>query len=91
MIWVVALLVIIMLSSAVAVLVVESQISALAATSAVSLALSVLFVILKAPDVAMTEAVVGAGLSTVILALTLRRINKNQADKGGNYKGDYNA
>lgn len=91
MIWVIALLVIMMLSSAIAVLLVESQISALAATSAVSLALSVLFVLLKAPDVAMTEAVVGAGLSTVILALTLRRINKNQSNKGANDNGDYNA
>ena len=80
MIWVVALMVLIMLTAAVAVLVVESQLSALAATSAVSLALSVLFVVLKAPDVAMTEAVVGAGLSTLILALALRRIQ--QTDSG---------
>ncbi|MBC8209662.1 MAG: DUF4040 domain-containing protein [Gammaproteobacteria bacterium] len=78
MIWVVALMVIIMLTAAVAVLVVESHISALAATSAVSLALSVLFVVLKAPDVAMTEAVVGAGLSTLILALALHRILQAQ-------------
>jgi len=42
----------------------------------VSLALSVLFVILKAPDVAMTEAVVGSGLSAVILALALNRIHR---------------
>ena len=61
MIWVVALMVAIMLIAAVAVLVVESPVSALAATSAVSLALSVVFVLLRAPDVAMTEAVVGGG------------------------------
>lgn len=79
MIWVIALMVIIMLAGAITVLFVESHVSAIAATSAVSLALSVLFVILQAPDVAMTEAVVGSGLSTVILALALYRISKNHS------------
>ena len=78
MIWVIALMVIIMLAGAVTVLLVESHVSAIAATSAVSLALSVIFVILKAPDVAMTEAVVGSGLSTVILALALFRLQLNK-------------
>ena len=78
MIWVVAVLVFIMLSAAIAVLLVDNDVSAVAATSAVSLALSILFVLLKAPDVAMTEAVVGAGLSTVILALALRRLGVNK-------------
>jgi len=77
MIWVIALMVFIMLVSAVAALLVKSHVSALAATSAVSLALSVIFVILKAPDVALTEAVVGSGLSSVILALALYRLSPN--------------
>ena len=75
MIWIVALMVFIMLTAAIAVLLVDSLISAVAATSAISLALSVIFVLLNAPDVAMTEAVVGSGLSSVILALTLFRLN----------------
>lgn len=33
-----------------------------------------LFVIMKAPDVAITEASVGAGLTTAVLVLALRRI-----------------
>lgn len=77
MIWIIALMVLIMLTGAITVLLVDSHISAIAATSIVSLALSVIFVILKAPDVAMTEAVVGSGLSSVILALALYRLNKN--------------
>ena len=81
MIWVIALMVFIMIAGAVTVLLVESHVSAIAATSAVSLALSVIFVILKAPDVAMTEAVVGSGLSTVILALALFRINQKHNKK----------
>jgi uncharacterized MnhB-related membrane protein len=76
MIWLVALIVFIMLIAAVSVLLVQSNVSAVALSAAVSLALSILFVILKAPDVAMTEAVVGSGLSAVILALALNRIHR---------------
>ncbi len=76
MIWLVALMVFIMLLAAVSMLLVESQVSAVALSAAVSLALSILFVILQAPDVAMTEAVVGSGLSAIILALTLNRIHR---------------
>ncbi len=82
MIWIAGLLVLLMLGSAVAVLLVRSHVAALAAASVVSLALSILFVILQAPDVAMTEAVVGSGLSTVILALALRRINHLTRENG---------
>ncbi len=81
MIWIIAIMVFIMLSSATAVLLVDSLVSAIAATSAISLALSVIFVILKAPDVAMTEVVVGSGLSSVILALALYRISTNKSEQ----------
>ncbi|MBL3601569.1 MAG: DUF4040 domain-containing protein [gamma proteobacterium endosymbiont of Lamellibrachia anaximandri] len=74
MIWVAALIVIMMLVAAVTVLLVQNHIAAVAAASLVSLLLSVLFALLRAPDVAMTEAAVGAGLSSVILALALRRL-----------------
>lgn len=84
MIWIASLLVLIMLSSAIAVLFVKSNVSAIAAASVVSLALSILFVILQAPDVAMTEAVVGSGLSTVILALALRRIQQMRKEDRDN-------
>ena len=57
------MIVIVMLGSAVAVLLLKEFLAALAAFSVVSLGLSVLFVILRAPDVAMTEAAIGAGLS----------------------------
>lgn len=63
-----------MLGAAAAVLLLRNYLAATAAASVVSLALSVLFVLLRAPDVALTEAVVGAGLSGVILALTLRKV-----------------
>jgi len=80
--WLVLVIVLVMLVSAVAVLLLQDFLAALAALSVVSLGLSVLFVILRAPDVAMTEATIGAGLSSLLLALALRRLglwrNRNQ-------------
>jgi uncharacterized MnhB-related membrane protein len=72
--WVALVSVIVMLVAAVAVLVLPNLLSAVVAFSIVSLALSIMFVVLQAPDVALTEAAVGAGLSGVLVALTLRRV-----------------
>jgi uncharacterized MnhB-related membrane protein len=74
MIWLVAIVIFIMLSAAIAVLVLPNMIAAVVASSVVSLALTVIFAILKAPDVAMTEAAIGAGLSSLILAIGLKRL-----------------
>jgi len=70
----VLVIVVVMLCSAVAVLLLKDFLAAMAAFSVVSLGLSVLFVILRAPDVAMTEAAIGAGLSSLLFALALRRL-----------------
>ncbi len=78
MIWITGLLVVVMLLAALAVIFFNNHVAAVAAASVVSLALSVLFLLLKAPDVAMTEAAVGAGLSSLILALALRRLGLTQ-------------
>lgn len=78
--WFVLLIVLVVLGSAVAVLVLRNLLGALAAASVVSLGVSVLFVILRAPDVAMTEAAVGAGLSGVVMALGLRRLGLWQVE-----------
>ena len=72
--WLALLIVGVVLVAAVAVLVLPNLMAALAAASVVSLGLSLVFVILRAPDVAMTEAAVGAGLSGVVMALGLRRL-----------------
>ena len=74
MYWIVLLILFVTIAAALAVLLAPNLLVAVAASSVVSLALSVLFVILRAPDVALTEAAVGAGLSGLILALTLRRL-----------------
>ncbi len=82
-IWSVPLLVVVMLVAALSALLVRSHLAAVAATSVVSLGLTLLFVWLKAPDVAMTEGVVGAGLGSLILALALSRLDLLKPDGKG--------
>jgi uncharacterized MnhB-related membrane protein len=73
-IWILLVLALMMLVSAVMVLLLRNHLAAVAAASVVSLGLALLFALLRAPDVAMTEAAVGTGLSSLILALALRRL-----------------
>lgn len=81
MIWLTLITVIVMVIAAIAVVTLRNLMSAVVATTVVSLSLSILFVILRAPDVAMTEAVVSAGLGGVLLALTLRKLKlEEEAD-----------
>ncbi len=41
-------------------------------TGVISLVLSILFFILQAPDVALTEAAIGVALTTIIFIITIR-------------------
>ena len=45
-----------------------------------SLILSVLWLVLQAPDLAITEAAVGAGVDTIVFFLTLRLVKKLKED-----------
>ncbi len=54
--------------------------SAVMAAGAVSLLASILYLILAAPDVAMTEAAIGSGLTTVIFFYILSRIKGKDHD-----------
>jgi len=49
---------------------------AVIAAGSVSLFASVLFLVLAAPDVAMTEAAIGSGLSTIIFFYVLNKIKR---------------
>lgn len=42
---------------------------------AYSLIMSIVWVLLESPDLAITEAAVGAGITSVLLFITLRKIN----------------
>ena len=47
--------------------------------SAFSTILCVIWLILRAPDLAITEAAVGTGISTILFLLTLRSLNRLKA------------
>jgi uncharacterized MnhB-related membrane protein len=79
----VGLSVAVMLIAALAVVRMRNYLAAVAALSVLSLTLSLVFVLLRAPDVALAEAAVGAGLSGVLLALTLRRVGLWKPRKEG--------
>ena len=81
MFWLVLGIVCLTLGAALAVLLFDNFLAAVAASSVVSLGLALLFVVLHAPDVAMTEAAVGAGISGLILALGLRRLGLWRLDR----------
>jgi len=72
--WFLFVIVIVMLSAALMTMLLDNLLAATVSASVVSLGLAMVFVFLKAPDVAMTEAAVGAGLSSLILALGLKRL-----------------
>ncbi len=52
---------------------------AIIAAGVVSLFASVLFLLMSAPDVAMTEAAIGSGLSTLIFFYVLNKIKRYNA------------
>lgn len=50
------------------------------AAGVVSLFASVFYLLLSAPDVAMTEAAIGSGLTTIIFFYVLNKIKKDRLD-----------
>lgn len=46
--------------------------------ASMSLSISVLYLLLAAPDVAMTEAAIGSGLTTLIFLFAFRQLKKDR-------------
>ena len=71
-----AILILIMIAAAVATSIFKDLMNAVIACAAVSLIASLLFYLLDAPDVAMAEAAIGAGLTTAIFVLAIRKTER---------------
>ncbi|MBB6061733.1 putative MnhB-related membrane protein [Thermosipho japonicus] len=65
---------ILMIISAIYAVEAKKMLDSFISLSLLSLLSVFLFVIMKAPDVAITEAAVGAGLTTAVLILALQRV-----------------
>ena len=71
MIWLALVVVVLTLGAALAVVLLDNLLAAVAAASAVSLGVALMFVLLQAPDVAMTEAVMSASQTTASVRLRI--------------------
>ncbi|MEA2095212.1 MAG: hydrogenase subunit MbhD domain-containing protein [Candidatus Cloacimonadota bacterium] len=58
----------------------KNLLSAVISAGVISLLASVIYLLLAAPDVAMTEAAIGSGLTTIIFIFTLKKIKKGDLD-----------
>ncbi len=70
-----------MLGAALFALHTSNLLSAVIAAGVISLLASILYVLLAAPDVAMTEAAIGSGLTTIVFLLALKRIGVQRAEE----------
>lgn len=81
--WLTALLCLAMLVAAVVAIRDRSTPVAILASGLVSLMASVLFLVLASPDVAMTEAAIGSGLTTFLLFFVLGRVRRLEEERDG--------
>ena len=58
----------------------KNLLSAVISAGVISLLASVIYLLLAAPDVAMTEAAIGSGLTTIIFIFTLKKIKRGDLD-----------
>lgn len=61
---------------------IDSMVSAVISAGLTSLFAAVVYVVLAAPDVAMTEASIGSGLSTMIFLYAIRKTQRERSDRG---------
>ena len=81
LIYVDMLLAALMIVSAIAAMWTTRLVSAIILTGVISLVASYLFLRMGAPDVALTEAAIGAGLTTVIYLISLRRTRVREEEQ----------
>jgi uncharacterized MnhB-related membrane protein len=72
---------VLMIGAALFALTTDNLLSAIIAAGVISLLASIVYVLLAAPDVAMTEAAIGSGLTTIVFLLALKRIGFTRAEK----------
>ena len=70
------ILVVFLIFCAVAVSFTKSILSSIVIFSAYSLIMSVMWALMESPDLAITEAAVGAGVTSILFYATLKKINQ---------------
>ena len=77
----VAVVLLFMLGSALAAAVIRDVVGSIVAFAGYSFGVAVLWALLRAPDVALTEAAVGAGITTVLFLLTIARTTVTRSER----------
>ena len=80
------LLLVFIISCAISVSVTKNLLTALVIFMGQSLAMCIIWVLLESPDLAITEAAVGAGITSLLLFVTLKKIHAidQQKKEAGN-------
>ena len=68
----ICILFLLMIAASVYAIIQKDLLYAVMATGIISLILSILYYLLQAPDVALTEAAIGVALTTIIFVITIR-------------------
>jgi len=74
----IVILAILQIASAVYAVIQKDLLYAVIATSIISLIESIFFYVLQAPDVALTEAAIGAALTTIVFVITIRNTERHE-------------
>lgn len=69
-----------MIAAAIYSVVQKDLLYAVIGTGVISLVLSILFYLLQAPDVALTEAAIGVALTTIIFIITIRNTSRYEGE-----------
>ena len=77
----VAAILLFMLGSALAAAALRDVVGSIVAFAGYSFGVAVLWALLRAPDVALTEAAVGAGITTVLFLLTIARTSVSRSER----------
>ena len=76
------LLLVLLIVCAVAVNLTRSLLKAVVIFMSYSSIMCLLWILMESPDLAITEAAVGAGISGTLFLMTLRKIREEDADEG---------
>ena len=77
------MLLIFLIGCALAVSLTRKVISAVIIFMSYSIVMSIIWILLEAPDLALTEAAIGAGITSILFFLAIKRINTMERQKGG--------
>ena len=86
MIWIEALFLVFLVASAIAACTMKHLLGSVIVFTSYGLVMSLVWVLLQSPDLAITEAAVGAGISGILFFVVLKRIRVMEAEHADEHK-----